>query len=181
MIAFVHCADDGDGGASVQLADEAATLALGARFADALAPGLKIWLEGELGSGKTTLARGILRALGHAGTVKSPTYTLLEAYTVSRIALYHFDFYRLTNPEEFLDAGFDEYFAGAGVCLVEWPRQAAPYLGAPDVVVAFTPRDGGRTVTIQARTKAGRICTRRLTDTTEAERASPPGQVGARY
>ncbi|MDR2093833.1 MAG: tRNA (adenosine(37)-N6)-threonylcarbamoyltransferase complex ATPase subunit type 1 TsaE [Azoarcus sp.] len=173
MIAFVHRADDSLA-ADVRLADEAATLALGARLAGALAPGLKIWLEGELGSGKTTLVRGALRAMGHVGTVKSPTYPLLESYVVSRITLYHFDFYRLASPEEFLDAGLDEYFSGMGVCLVEWPRQAVPYLAAPDVVIAFAARAGGRVATIQARTEAGRICVERLTDTTEAERACPP-------
>jgi tRNA threonylcarbamoyladenosine biosynthesis protein TsaE len=175
MIAFVHCADDKDLAASARLDDEAATLTLGARLAGALAPGLRIWLEGELGSGKTTLVRGVLRALGHAGTVKSPTYPLLESYVVSRITLYHFDFYRLASPDEVLDAGLDEYFSGTGVCLVEWPRQAAPYLAPPDVVIALAVRDGGRRATIQARTEAGRTCVKRFTDTTEAERVSPPG------
>ncbi|MDR1063338.1 MAG: tRNA (adenosine(37)-N6)-threonylcarbamoyltransferase complex ATPase subunit type 1 TsaE [Azoarcus sp.] len=175
MIAFIHCSDDNGLAASTQLADEMATLTLGAQLAGALAPGLKIWLEGDLGSGKTTLARGVLRALGHAGAVKSPTYPLLESYVVSRMSLYHFDFYRLESPEEFLDAGLDEYFSGAGVCLVEWPRQAAPYLAPPDIVIVFAARDGGRAVTIQARTEAGRTCVKRLTDTTEAERACPPG------
>jgi tRNA threonylcarbamoyladenosine biosynthesis protein TsaE len=91
------------------------------------------------------------------------------------MTLHHFDFYRLASPEEFLDAGLDEYFPGMGVCLVEWPRQAAPYLAAPDVVIVFAARDGGRTVTIQARTEAGRRCVERLTDATKGERACPSG------
>lgn len=143
----------------MQLADEVATLALGARLAERLAPGLNIWLEGGLGSGKTTLVRGILKAMGHTGTVKSPTYTLVEPYVVSGINMYHFDFYRLTNPEEFLDAGLDEYFSGEGICFVEWPRQAEPYLAPPDLVITLTPRDGGRWCEIWAKTETGRACT----------------------
>ncbi|MCL2160668.1 MAG: tRNA (adenosine(37)-N6)-threonylcarbamoyltransferase complex ATPase subunit type 1 TsaE [Betaproteobacteria bacterium] len=165
MFDFVHCPNDKDLIASVQLADEAATLALGARLAGsgALAPGLNIWLEGDLGSGKTTLVRGILRAMGYSGTVKSPTYTLIEPYVISRINLYHFDFYRLTSPEEFLDAGLDEYFSGEGVCLVEWPHQAVPYLVPPDLVITLTTRDGGRWCEIRAKTETGRTCAAQLT------------------
>jgi len=150
----------------VQLVDEAATLALGAQLAESglLVPGLVIWLEGSLGSGKTTLVRGILKALGHVGTVKSPTYTLIEPYIISKINLYHFDFYRLMNPEEFLNAGLDEYFSGEGICLVEWPHQAIPYLASPDLVITLTPKDGGRQCEIQAKTEVGRICVAQLTD-----------------
>jgi tRNA threonylcarbamoyladenosine biosynthesis protein TsaE len=172
---FAHHPDGHDFAASAQLASEADTLALGARIAGALAPGLNIWLEGDLGSGKTTLVRGILRALGHAGPVKSPTYTLIELYVVSRMILYHFDFYRLANPEEFLDAGLDEYFSGTGVCLVEWPRQAAPCLAAPDIIITLMARNDGRRATIQAKTEAGRICIHQLTDRTISQRTAPPG------
>ncbi|MFZ3036276.1 MAG: tRNA (adenosine(37)-N6)-threonylcarbamoyltransferase complex ATPase subunit type 1 TsaE [Rugosibacter sp.] len=120
---------------STTLPDEAATLALGARFAQpaCLAEGLTIWLHGDLGAGKTTFVRGLLRALGDTGPVKSPTYTLLEVHAVSGLNLYHFDFYRLNQPEEYLDAGLDEYFSGTGICLVEWPEQAAPYLPPADI------------------------------------------------
>jgi tRNA threonylcarbamoyladenosine biosynthesis protein TsaE len=163
MIGFTHYSDDNGPTLSAQLADEAATLALGAQLAKALAPGLKIWLEGDLGSGKTTLARGVLRALGHDGPVKSPTYTLIESYAVSRITLYHFDFYRLASPEEFLDAGLDEYFSGEGVCLVEWPQQAAPYLAAPDVLITLKAHNSGRQVAIRAGTEAGQTCVNQLT------------------
>ncbi|MDO9449796.1 MAG: tRNA (adenosine(37)-N6)-threonylcarbamoyltransferase complex ATPase subunit type 1 TsaE [Rugosibacter sp.] len=117
------------------LSDEAATLGFGARFANTqyLTPGLVIWLHGDLGAGKTTFVRGLLRGLGETGPVKSPTYTLLEVHAVSGLNLYHFDFYRLNQPEEYLDAGLDEYFSGSGVCLVEWPDQAAPYLPPADI------------------------------------------------
>jgi len=161
---FTHCPDDKELVASVQLVDEAATLALGARLVESglLVPGLNIWLEGDLGSGKTTLVRGVLKALGYTGTVKSPTYTLIEPYVVSRIDLYHFDFYRLTSPEEFLDAGLDEYFSDKGICFVEWPHQAVPYLASPDLIITLIPRDGGRWCKIRTKTETGRACAARL-------------------
>ena len=115
----------------MHLPDEAATRALGARLARVIEPGLVLFLHGELGSGKTTLARGLLRGLGYQGRVKSPTYTLVELYTVSRLDLYHFDCYRFKDPKEWRDAGFNEYFNDASVCLVEWPEKAAGQLPAP--------------------------------------------------
>jgi tRNA threonylcarbamoyladenosine biosynthesis protein TsaE len=137
------------------LADEAATLALGAAIARALEPGLVIWLEGDLGAGKTTLVRGILRALGHAGPVKSPTYTLLEVYKASRLDLHHFDFYRFHDPREWTDAGFRESFNGRIVSLVEWPRKAGALLPAPDVEIELVPSGDGRNASLRARSPAG--------------------------
>jgi tRNA threonylcarbamoyladenosine biosynthesis protein TsaE len=116
---------------TLALPDEADTLALGATLAAHLAPGSVVWLEGDLGAGKTTLVRGLLRAAGETGPVKSPTYTLVEVHVVSGLNFYHFDFYRFNQAEEYLDAGLDEYFSGSGVCLVEWPDKAAPYLPPP--------------------------------------------------
>src|SRR5512137_665822 len=123
---------------NIILSDETATLALGAALASCAQPGLVIWLDGDLGAGKTTLVRGLLRALGDTGPVKSPTYALVEIHVVSGLNLYHFDFYRFSQPEEYLDAGLDEYFAGDGVCLVEWPEQAVPYLPAADLRIRLT-------------------------------------------
>jgi tRNA threonylcarbamoyladenosine biosynthesis protein TsaE len=143
---------------TLELIDEAATLALGAALAQAVAPGLVIWLEGELGSGKTTLVRGLLRALGERGAVKSPTYTLVELHPVSGLDLYHFDFYRFSQPEEYLDAGLDEYFDGLGVCVVEWPDRAAPYLPAADVLLRLAHAGGGRTASVQAQGERGGQC-----------------------
>lgn len=144
----------------MHLADEQATLALGARLAPLLHPALVIHLCGELGTGKTTLVRGVLRALGYQGNVKSPTYTLVELYAISslNLELYHFDFYRFTQPEEYLDAGLDEYFRGRGVCLVEWPEKAGDYGVAPDLRIVLAVTDGGRTAELQANSDAGMQC-----------------------
>lgn len=158
MIQIVDPADDSGAALALHLADEGDTEALGAALAPSLAPGLVVWLQGDLGAGKTTLVRGVLRALGHAGKVKSPTYTLIEPYTVSRLNLYHFDFYRFTSSEEYLDAGLDEYFAGQGACLVEWPDKALPYVPRPDVELRLTVAASGRRAELRALTEAGRTC-----------------------
>lgn len=149
---------------SYYLPDEQATLDFGARLATAIAPGLFIALRGDLGSGKTTLARGILRGLGYQGRVKSPTYTLVELYKVSRLDLYHFDFYRFENPGEFLEAGFRECFDGHNVCLVEWPEHAQQLLPPADLEVAFTVEGEGRRARISATSELGRNCLRNLID-----------------
>ena len=144
-----------------ELPDEAATGVLGGALASSLTPGTVVWLEGDLGAGKTTLVRGLLRALGYDGPVKSPTYTLVEVYVVSSIYLYHFDFYRFNEPEEFDDAGLAEYFREDAVCLVEWPAKAEGYVPAPDLVLAFRFADGagtGRLLEIHACSEVGRQC-----------------------
>lgn len=119
---------------------------------------MRIYLSGELGSGKTALVRGVLRALGYAGRVKSPSYALLESYVVSSIYLYHFDFYRLQSSQEWADAGFEEAFDSGGVCLVEWPENAEELLPQPDVSIAFVPAATGRRVLIGAYTDTGVRC-----------------------
>jgi tRNA threonylcarbamoyladenosine biosynthesis protein TsaE len=143
---------------TIFLPDEATTLALGAALASCAAPGLMVYLDGDLGAGKTTLVRGLLRALGDNGLVKSPTYTLVELHAVSGLNLYHFDFYRFNQPEEYLDAGLDEYFSGAGVCLVEWPERAAPYLPVPDLHIRLSLRGAGREAGIEAGSERGQLC-----------------------
>lgn len=151
------------------LPDEAATIALGGELASALSPGLVIWLNGDLGAGKTTLTRAMLRALGYAEAVKSPTYALVEVYAVSNLYLHHFDFYRFNEPEEFEDAGLGEYFQKNAVCLIEWPEKAIPYVPAPDLVADFQflpPMQGlsglnelaGRQIKWRAYSELGRQC-----------------------
>ncbi len=144
------------------LVDDAATQAWGGRLAACVRPGLVVYLEGDLGAGKTTLVRGLLRHLGYSGAVKSPTYSLVELHAISGLNLYHFDFYRLNQPEEFLDAGLDEYFSPtgeqSGVCLVEWPDRALPYLPAADLRISLTVLESGRQVALEALTEAGWQC-----------------------
>ena len=147
---------------TLALPSEAETLALGAALAAGLAPGMVIWLDGDLGAGKTTLVRGLLRAAGDSGPVKSPTYTLVEVHVVSGLHFYHFDFYRFNQAEEYLDAGLDEYFSGSGICLVEWPDKAAPYLPAADMRIELRVADagagGGRVAHLTAAGARGRSC-----------------------
>ncbi|OAJ58311.1 tRNA (N6-adenosine(37)-N6)-threonylcarbamoyltransferase complex ATPase TsaE [Paraburkholderia ginsengiterrae] len=164
------------------LADEAATLAFGERFAQAIesvreasspAPegqafhGLQVQLVGDLGAGKTTLVRATLRGLGHTGRVRSPTYTLVEPYVLERaggeLALYHFDLYRFTDPAEWADAGFREYFDSGAICLVEWPQRAGALLGVPDLVFSLDlDNEGdGRVLVALAYSESGKACLER--------------------
>jgi tRNA threonylcarbamoyladenosine biosynthesis protein TsaE len=156
------------------LPDEAATLALGAAIAPFAAPGLVICLDGDLGAGKTTLVRGLLRALGDTGPVKSPTYTLVELHAISGLDLYHFDFYRFNQAEEYLDAGLDEYFDGRGICVVEWPQRAAPYLPPPDLHIRLTVHGAGRDASIEAASERGRQCLTSFALPAAMSSGSPP-------
>lgn len=144
--------------ARLTLPDEIATLALGAGIARGLRPGTTVYLQGDLGAGKTTLVRGMLRALGHAGRVKSPTYTLAEIYNLPAFELYHFDLYRMNDPREWMDAGFREVANGSTVSLVEWPEKAAGLLPPPDLRMLLQVRDNGREITIVAETALGKEC-----------------------
>ncbi|HEX2530821.1 MAG TPA: tRNA (adenosine(37)-N6)-threonylcarbamoyltransferase complex ATPase subunit type 1 TsaE [Burkholderiaceae bacterium] len=148
------------------LNDEAGTAALGAALAHALAPGLTLYLYGDLGAGKTTLTRALLHAAGYAGHVKSPTYTLAEPYTVAiagqPVEIIHFDLYRMASPEEFLDAGFREHFNERSICIVEWPEKGAPVLPPPDISVVLSVTGEGRDVEVQALSDKGFQCLNRL-------------------
>src|SRR3982751_4963967 len=119
----------------INLPNPAATEALGHALAAGARPGSVLHLRGDLGAGKTTLVRGLLRALGYRGRVKSPTYTLVEPYELSSLHLYHFDFYRLKDRSEWSQAGFREYFSAHALCVVEWPERAGDLLRPPDLQV----------------------------------------------
>jgi len=148
------------------LHDEAGTAALGAALARAIVPGLAIHLHGDLGAGKTALTRALLHAAGHAGHVKSPTYTLSEPYRVTLdgkpVNIIHYDLYRMGSPEEFLDAGFREDFNGENICIVEWPEKAEGVLPAPDLRVILSIAGDGRDVELQASSDLGQLCLQRL-------------------
>lgn len=137
------------------LADEAETLAFGAQLVRGLTAGLTFYLEGDLGAGKTTLVRGVLRALGYGGRVKSPTYTLVESYSLPAFELYHFDLYRMHDPREWLDAGFRDVSDGHAVSLIEWPEKAAGWLPPPDVVIRLTIADDAREIECEAASPRG--------------------------
>jgi len=152
------------------LPDEAGTLALGGVLARCIEPGIVIYLRGELGAGKTTLVRGLLRALGHEGPVRSPTYTLVELYDVSRLHLHHFDFYRFADPREWIDAGFRDTFNGLNVSLVEWPEKAGGMLPPADVEIDLELHGTGRNVVLTSNSLRGQKCLSLL----EERCASPP-------
>ena len=137
---------------SQHLADEAATLAFGERVADWLRQphniGAVVFLRGQLGAGKTTLVRGILRAFGHRSAVKSPTYTLLEPYEELDPAVLHFDFYRVGDSEELDFIGLDEMLASDALKLIEWPEQADSRLPIPDLDIQLELDGAGRRITV---------------------------------
>ncbi len=140
---------------TAQLPDEAATLRLGAALAQGARNGLVLHLIGELGAGKTTLVRGLLAALGHRGRVKSPTYTLVEPYDISRLYLYHFDFYRFKDKSEWLNSGFQEHFGPEALCVVEWPEKAGEAIAPPDLEVRLGYAATGREARLDTRSPQG--------------------------
>jgi len=138
------------------LADESATVAFGEALGHAIgAGGAVIHLKGDLGAGKTTLSRGILRAFGHTGAVKSPTYTLVEPYELPAVTVYHFDLYRVVDSEELELMGIRDYFRDTALCLIEWPERGAPLLPPPDLVVELSVAGHGRQVTLVGHSSRG--------------------------
>ena len=137
------------------LKDEAATLALGRNVGERWAGGGVITLTGDLGAGKTTFSRGLLRAWGWEGHVKSPTFTLVEPYELAGNPVYHFDLYRLEHPEELEYAGAMDYFGDTSLCLIEWPERGQDFLPPADLSLTLRVSGRGRVATLDAGTPAG--------------------------
>ncbi|MEJ1959340.1 MAG: tRNA (adenosine(37)-N6)-threonylcarbamoyltransferase complex ATPase subunit type 1 TsaE [Nitrosomonadales bacterium] len=142
----------------ISLPDEAATASFAGRLASVLNAGMVIYLRGDLGAGKTTLVRALLHALGYAGRVKSPTYTLLEQYEAGGLHLRHFDLYRFQDETEWEAAGFRDEFDGRNVCLVEWPEKAHGLIPQANLEIAFEILPTGRNISLRTNTETGRKC-----------------------
>ena len=137
-----------------------ATEALGTRLADALPPGCIVYLRGELGAGKTTLVRGLVHALGHSGPVRSPTYTLLEPYTVAGRQIVHLDLYRLVDPEELEFLGLRDFLDGRSILLVEWPERGRGFLPVADLIIELQHAAAGRFCRLVAASARGEAALR---------------------
>ncbi len=155
------------------LADEQATIAFGQALAKFCPAGLNIYLYGDLGAGKTTLVRGLIQSFLPGAKVKSPTYTLVEDYDISHASpaeknpnnlkhIYHFDLYRLGDPEELEYLGGRDYFSADAVCLVEWPQRGEGWLAKPDLVISLEYQKDGRQVKLQKFSDRGNILREKL-------------------
>jgi tRNA threonylcarbamoyladenosine biosynthesis protein TsaE len=143
-----------------ELTSEKMVLDLGARLAGLLHGEGVLHISGDLGAGKTTLCRGMLRAMGYSGAVKSPTFTLVEPYQFPESEVYHFDLYRLGDPGELEYIGIDEYFGANKLCLIEWPEKAIGHLPQHDLEIAIDVLGEKRIIGIRANSQYGdKICT----------------------
>lgn len=145
-----------------KLPDEEHQIRLGRYLGEALQWQGHIWLEGDLGAGKTTLTRGILRGVGYEGAVKSPTYTLLEPYDVNGHCIQHFDLYRLGDPEELAFIGGRDLFDDSCLNIIEWPSMGEGELPVPDIIVTLTLDIPGRTAVVKALSDKGKHALARL-------------------
>jgi tRNA threonylcarbamoyladenosine biosynthesis protein TsaE len=153
---------------TLDLADEAATISFGQQLANVLVPDLTFFMQGDLGAGKTTMVRGILRGLGFNGKVKSPTYTILETYDINlenglKLSINHFDLYRFNEEEEWEAAGFRDAFNADSVSLIEWPEKAINFLPQADVEVRLSMhKNGGRIASLVALSEQGKLVCQQL-------------------
>lgn len=142
-------------GLTLFLDGEEAMLAFGARLAAVTGGCGTIYLHGDLGAGKTTLSRGLIRGFGHAGKVKSPTFTLVEPYEIDGVRIFHFDLYRLVDPEELEFMGIRDYLDGDALCLVEWPERGAGVLPTADLDITIAPQGSGRALSLSPQGRRG--------------------------
>ncbi|REG81623.1 tRNA (adenosine(37)-N6)-threonylcarbamoyltransferase complex ATPase subunit type 1 TsaE [Marinomonas pollencensis] len=143
---------------------EEAMEAFGAGLAQAFNKGAVVYLEGDLGMGKTTMVRGVLRGLGYEGPVKSPTYTLVEPYEFTDLEVFHFDLYRVGDAEELEYMGIRDYFTERGVCLIEWAEMGLGVLPEADVIVSIERIAQGRKVVVASGTEKGSLALRSLSE-----------------
>ncbi|PAJ72496.1 tRNA (adenosine(37)-N6)-threonylcarbamoyltransferase complex ATPase subunit type 1 TsaE [Pseudoalteromonas sp. NBT06-2] len=149
---------------SCLLEDEQATVAMGGVLAQSITQGAVIYLYGDLGAGKTTFTRGVVQKFGHKGKVKSPTYTLVEPYELDEQSIYHFDLYRLADPEELEFMGIRDYFNEDSICMIEWPEKGADFLAAADLELTLEYVAQKRKVSIMSKTLKGEEIVDRLSN-----------------
>ena len=153
---------------SIFLADEAATIAFGQHLAKAFDSKCLLTLSGNLGSGKTTLSRGLIQSYGHSGAVKSPTYTLVEPYEIGDKRIYHFDLYRMEDPEELEFIGLWDYLTQEALIIIEWPEKAFGVLPPADLAIQLEPQEKGRKITCSANTLPGETMLKKLSATDQS-------------
>jgi tRNA threonylcarbamoyladenosine biosynthesis protein TsaE len=143
------------------LVDSEATIAMGNTLAqlikDELKKGVIVYLHGDLGAGKTTLTRGFVQGMGHKGNVKSPTYTLVEPYELNAWNVYHFDLYRLADPEELEYMGIRDYFGENSCCFIEWPEKGEGLLPKPDLIITIEYVGAQRQITLESKTELSQL------------------------
>ena len=135
---------------TVELVDESQTVRMGQKLAACIKAPMTIYFKGDLGAGKTTLIRGILRGFGYQGATKSPTYTLVEPYELVGVSIYHFDLYRLADPEELEFIGIREYQQPDSIMLIEWPEKGVGMIPQADLMIELDYKDDGRAVTLSS-------------------------------
>ena len=140
----------------ITLKNETETTKIGSKLASCLKGGEVIYLKGELGTGKTTLVRGVLNRLGHTGNVKSPTYTIVEPYLIDSHVIYHFDLYRLDDPEELESLGIRDYCDGQSICFFEWPEKGGNLLPNADINLELTYFESTREVEFTSKSDVGK-------------------------
>lgn len=148
------------------LSDDIATVTMGNRIAAIIEQGAVIYLHGDLGAGKTTFTRGIVQGFGHTGKVKSPTYTLVEPYELERANVYHFDLYRLGDPEELEYMGIRDYFSAQAICVVEWPEKGGEFIPVPDINITLSYVGDERNIVINSASERGSVIIEKLNNLT---------------